>query len=170
MIILKKNISFVYKPKAFWMIHHNDHFIFKFHVPFMGIGNLVSHRRICKPRHVYDLSPLGTMSDHNWRVFYLRRDLSLLIDTRHIFSLPFSSTVRLYLTLSHLTEPTQSTPNAMSSMALEIIWTQSRNFSFCFFFLFLTAFKTVINGYKFGYEAVLKLGSKIVSKTIHNKI
>ena len=35
-------------------------------------------------------------------------DLSLLANTRHIFSLPFYSTVRLCWTLSHLTEPTQS--------------------------------------------------------------
>ena len=31
------------------------------------------------------LSLLGTMSDHNWRVFHPRGDLSLLVDTRHIF-------------------------------------------------------------------------------------
>ena len=77
------------------MIHHNDQF-------------LLSHRRLRKPRQFYGLSPLGTMFDHNWRVFHPRGDLSLLANTRHIFSLPFYSTVRLRWTLSHSTEPTQS--------------------------------------------------------------
>ena len=82
---------------------------------FVGSGFLVSHCGLCKPRHFYDLSPLGTMSNHNWWVFHSRGDLSLLTDTRHIFSLPFSSVVRLYWTLSHLTEPTKSTPNVVST-------------------------------------------------------
>ena len=96
------------------MIHHNDHFIFKIHFIFnimllcVGSEFLVSHHRIHKPRHFYGISPLGTMSDHNWRVFLPREDLSQLADTQHIFYLPFQSTVRLCWTLSHLTEPTQS--------------------------------------------------------------
>ena len=32
----------------------------------------MSHCGLCKPRHFYGLSPLGTMSDHNWRVFHMR--------------------------------------------------------------------------------------------------
>ena len=62
MIIFQKLVSFVYKPKYFWMIHHKAHFIFKIMHFFMGSGVLVSHRRLCKPRHFYGLSPLGTMS------------------------------------------------------------------------------------------------------------
>ena len=71
------------------MIYHNDHFIFKIMRLFVGSGFLVSHRELRKPRHFYDISPLGTMSDHNWRAFHPMEDLSLLVDTRHIFSLPF---------------------------------------------------------------------------------
>ena len=92
----------------FWMIHHNDHFIFKTMRLFVGSEFYVSHRRLCNPRHFYGLSPLATMSDHNWPVFHSRGDLSFLADTRHIFSLPFSSIVQLYWTLSHLTKPNQS--------------------------------------------------------------
>ena len=54
---------------------------------FMGSGFLVSHPELRKPRHVYGLSLLGTMSDHNWWVFHPRGDLSLLVDTWHIFSI-----------------------------------------------------------------------------------
>ena len=75
---------------------------------FVGSRFLVSHRGLRKPRHFYGLSPLGTMSDHNWRTFHPKEDLSLLVNTRHIFSLPFYSTMRLYWTLSYLTKPTQS--------------------------------------------------------------
>ena len=106
MIIFQKQISFVDKQKDFGMIHHNDHFIFKIMRLFVGSGFLVSHHKLYKPRHFYGISQLGTMSDHNWWVFHLRGDLSLLADTRHIFSLPFYSTVKLCWTLSHLTEPT----------------------------------------------------------------
>ena len=75
---------------------------------YVGRGFLVSHRGFRKPRHFYGLSLLGTMSDHNWLAFHPREDLSLLANTRHIFSLPFYSTVRLCWTLSHLIELTQS--------------------------------------------------------------
>ena len=68
----------------------------------------VSHHKLHKPRHFYDLSPLRTMSYHNWLVFHPREDLSLFANTRHIFSLALYSTVRHCWTLSHLTEPTQS--------------------------------------------------------------
>ena len=45
--------------------------------------------------------------------------LSLLVDTRHIFSLSFPSTVRIYWTLSHLTEPTQSyTKHSVDSLTM----------------------------------------------------
>ena len=65
---------------------------------FVGNGFLVFHHELLKPRHFYDLSPLGTMSNHNWQVFHPGGgggggDLSQLADTRHIFSLPFQSTV-----------------------------------------------------------------------------
>ena len=90
------------------MIHLHDNFIFKTMRLFVGSEFLVSHCRLRKPRHFYGVSPLGTMSDHNWRGFHPRRDLSLLANTRHIFSLPLYSTVRLYWTLSYLTELTQS--------------------------------------------------------------
>ena len=91
----QNKISIVCKSKAFWMIDHNNNFIFKIHFMFkimrlcVGRGFYVSHRGLYKPRHFYGFSPLGTMSDHNWQAFHPREDLSLLADTRHIFSLPF---------------------------------------------------------------------------------
>ena len=109
-----KQISFVYKLKAFWMINHNDHFIFKTMFLFVGSGFLVFQRGLRKPIHFYGLSPPRTMSNHNWRVFHPRGDLSLLVDTRHIFSLPFNSTVRLCWMLSHLRSPPNQTPNVVS--------------------------------------------------------
>ena len=71
------------------MTRHNDHFIFKIMYPFVGSGFLVSYCGLRKPKHFYSLSPIGTMFDHNWRAFHQREDLSLFVDTRHIFSLPF---------------------------------------------------------------------------------
>ena len=89
MIILKP-ILFVYKPKYFWMIHLIDHFLLKKTMClFVGSGFLVSQSRLRKLRHFYGLSPLGTMSDHDWRVFHLMGGSILLADTRHIFSLQF---------------------------------------------------------------------------------
>ena len=81
---------------------------------YVGSGFLVSHRRVRKPIHFYDISPLGTMSDHNWHDFNPMEDLSLLANIRHIFSLPFYSTVRLCWTLSHLPSPPNQTPNTVS--------------------------------------------------------
>ena len=71
-----------------------------------GIGFLVSHRGLHKPRHFYGLSLLRTMSDHNWRVFHPRGDLSLLADTRHIFS--FSCNRATLLDVVPFIELTQS--------------------------------------------------------------
>ena len=86
---------------------------------FVGSGFLVSHRGLRKPRHFYGLSPLRTMSDHNWWVFHPRGDLSLLVDTRRIFSLSFQSIVRLCWTLSHLTKLTQSyTKRSVDSLTM----------------------------------------------------
>ena len=67
---------------------------------FVGSGFLLSHRGLCKPNHFYDLSLLGTMSAQNWQVFHPGGgggggggggDLTKLVDTQHIFSLPFQS-------------------------------------------------------------------------------
>ena len=44
----------------------------KFMCLYVGSGFLVFHRGFCKSRHFYGLSPLGTMLDHNWRVFHSR--------------------------------------------------------------------------------------------------
>ena len=85
----QKKYLFVYKPKAFWMLHHNNHFIFKIMRLYVGNGFLLSPRGLHNPKHFYGLSPLGTISDHIWRAFHPREDLSLLANTRHIFSLPF---------------------------------------------------------------------------------
>ena len=71
---------------------------------FMGRVFLVSGLR--KPKHFYGLSPLGTISDHNWRFFHPRGDLSLLANTQHTFS--FSCNHRTLLDVVPLTESTQS--------------------------------------------------------------
>ena len=81
---------------------------------YVGSGFLVLHRGVHKPIHFYGISPLGTMSNHNWQAFHSREDLSLLANTRHIFSLPFYSIVRLCWTLSHLPSPPNQTPNTVS--------------------------------------------------------
>ena len=44
----------------------------------MDSGFFVSHHGLRKPIHFYGLSLLGTMSDHNWRVFHPMGYLSLL--------------------------------------------------------------------------------------------
>ena len=73
---------------------------------FVGSGFLVSHHGLRKPRHFYGLSSLGTMS--NWWVFYLRQYLSLLVDTRHIFSFSILFNCATLLDIVPFTEPTQS--------------------------------------------------------------
>ena len=87
-----KQTSFVYKPKVFWMIHHNNHFISKIHFIFkimrlcVGSGFLVLHHRHRKPRHFCSLSPRKTMFDHNWRVFHPREgSISTSWYPAHIF-------------------------------------------------------------------------------------
>ena len=85
--LISKSISYVYKPKVFWMIHHNNQLYSKSMRLFVGSGFLVSHCGLLKPIHFYGLSPLGTMSYHNWRVIHPMGDLSILADTRHIFSI-----------------------------------------------------------------------------------
>ena len=97
------------------MIHLNDHFIFKTIRLFVSNKFLVSHPRLCKPRHFYRLSPLGTMSDHNWQFFTREGDLSLLDNTRHIF---FFTTLFNRSTLLDVVPFNRAfhnqTPNAMS--------------------------------------------------------
>ena len=79
---------------------------------FMGSGFLVSHRGLCKPKHFYDLSSLGTMSDHDWQVFHPRGIYPFLLMLDTYFS--FHATVRLCWTLSHLLSPPNQTPNVVS--------------------------------------------------------
>ena len=54
---------------------------------FMGSGFLVSYRGLRKPRNFYRLSLLGTMSDHNWRVFHSRGiyPFFLILDTYFLY-------------------------------------------------------------------------------------
>ena len=80
---------------------------------FMGRGFLVSNRELRKPRIFgFLVSPIGTISDHNWWVFHPRGDLSLLADTRHIFFVSCNRTT--LLDVVPFTEPTQLTPNTVS--------------------------------------------------------
>ena len=79
---------------------------------FVGSRFLVFHYGLPKPKHFYDISSLGTMSNHNWRVLHLSGDLSFLLipDTYFLFH----ATVRLCWTLSHLQSPPNQTQNAVS--------------------------------------------------------
>ena len=83
----------------------------KFMRLFVGSEFLVSHRGLRKPRHFYGLSPLGTMSDHNWKFFHPKGIYPFLLipDT---FSV--SCNRATLLDFVPFTEPTQSTPNAVS--------------------------------------------------------
>ena len=80
---------------------------------FVGSGFLVSHHGLLKPRNFYGLSPLGTMSNHNWRVFHPEEGgiyPFLIPDTYFLFHV----IVRLNWTLSQLQSPPNQTPNALS--------------------------------------------------------
>ena len=85
MIIFKPN-SFVYKPKYFWMLHINDHFIYKNHVSFWTVNFSVASQA----SHTYTFSwafTVGILYNHKYWVFHPRGYLSfLVIITRHIFS------------------------------------------------------------------------------------
>ena len=84
MIILTKN-SFVYKPKAFWMLHLNDNFIYKTHVSFRATNSSVAPQA----SHSYIFSQafiVAILYNYKYRVFHLRGYLSMLAITRHKFS------------------------------------------------------------------------------------
>ena len=79
----------------------------------------MSHRGLHKPRHFYGISPLGTMSDHNWWIFHLRGDLSILADIRHIFSFIISINRATLLNVVPYTELTQSnTKRSVDSLTM----------------------------------------------------
>ena len=108
MIILqKKKKSFVFKPKAFWMLNLNDHLYTKLMCLFVGC-KFLSHRKVRTPRHFYGLSQLELCLTITNGSFTPRGCLSLLVITPHKFSLPHYSTVQLHWTSSYLTKPTQS--------------------------------------------------------------
>ena len=84
MIIFKQN-SFVYKPKAFWILHLNYHFIYKTHVSFWAVNFSVAPQA----SHAYTFSQaflVGIMYNHKYWVFHPMGYLSLLSITRHKFS------------------------------------------------------------------------------------
>ena len=84
----------------------------KFMLFFVGSGFLESHCGLRKPRQFYGLSSLGTMCDYNWWVFHQSKDLSLFVDTRHIFSISCNHTT--LLDIVPLPSPPNRTPNAVS--------------------------------------------------------
>ena len=53
-----KTNLFVFKPKAFWMLHLNDYLYKKLTCLVVGSKFLVSCRRLRTPRHFYGISPL----------------------------------------------------------------------------------------------------------------
>ena len=107
MIIFKPN-SFVYKPKSFWMLHLNYHFIYKTHESFRTMNFSVASQA----SHAFTFSrafTVGILYNHKYRVFHSRGYLSfLVIITRHIFSFsciqPCDSVGRRHI----LPEPTKS--------------------------------------------------------------
>ena len=90
------------------MLHLNNHLYTKLMCLFMDSEFLVSHCRLRTPKHFYGLSLLELCLTTINEVFHPRGCLSLLAITRHKFSLPHYSTVRLCWTSSHFTKPTQS--------------------------------------------------------------
>ena len=83
---------------------------------FVGSEFLVSYRRLRKPRHFYGLSPLGTMSDHNWQVFTRVGIYPFLLYLTHVFfiSFFFSATVRLILNIVPFYRAHHRRPNTVS--------------------------------------------------------
>ena len=107
-MIIFKTISFVYKPKAFWIMHPNDHFTFKTMCLFVGSEFLVSHHRLCKPRHFTAFHRWGLcLTIIGWS-FTRGGFYPCLLAPNTYFILPFHSTVRLNWTSSRFTELTQS--------------------------------------------------------------
>ena len=97
----------LYKPKYFWMIHYNDLFIFKIHAPFLWVVDF-----LCLT--VGSTNPYTFTAFYRWglcltiisRFFTPSGDLSLLADTRHIFSI--SCNRATLLDVVPFIEPTQS--------------------------------------------------------------
>ena len=84
------------KTKAFCLINQNPLDKLRYSLVFTKSRVFLWYRifgvslMLRKPRHFYGLSPLGTMSDHNWRVFHPRGYLSILaISNTHIFHFLF---------------------------------------------------------------------------------
>ena len=89
------------------MLQLNDHLYTKVMCLFVGSEFLVSHRRLRTPRHFYGLLPLELCLTTTNESFTRGGCLSLLAITRHKFSLPHYSILRLCWTSSHLTKPNQ---------------------------------------------------------------
>ena len=86
MIMLQQN-SFVFKPKAFWMLHLNDHLYSKPCVFLVDSEFSESHCRLCTPSYTFTSFHHWThMDNQKYRGFQPRGYLSLLAITRHIFS------------------------------------------------------------------------------------
>ena len=83
------------KTKAFCLINQNPLDKLRYSLVFTKSRVFLWYRifgvslMLLKPRHFYGLSPLGTMFDHNWRVFHLRGYLSILAISNTYFSFPF---------------------------------------------------------------------------------
>ena len=73
---------------------------------FVGSEFPGSHRKLRMPSNTFWTFIVGVSEPV--RVFHPMEYLALLVITRHKFSLPFRSTVRICWTLSNGTEPTQS--------------------------------------------------------------
>ena len=112
MIIFKPN-SFVYKPKAFWMLHLNDHFIYKTHVYFRTVNFSVASQS----SHTYTFSRAFTVRilyNHKYQVFHPRGYLSfLVIITRHIFSFSCIQPCDSVERRSTVPSPPNQSPNAV---------------------------------------------------------
>ena len=110
MIILQNKFHLFFKPKAFWMLHLNDHLYSKscvflwvanFRGLIAGFASLPTFSRAFTVGHICITKTNGAFTRGGC--------LSLLANTRHIFSFFVSILiVRPCWTLSHHIEPTQS--------------------------------------------------------------
>ena len=86
-MIILQNKFICFRTKAFWMLLLNNHlYIFKTMCLFVGNEFSGSHLGFVRIPTLSRASIVGNMYNHMYPIFHLRRCLSLLAITRHIFS------------------------------------------------------------------------------------
>ena len=90
------------------MLHLNDHLYTKLMCLFVGSEFLVSHRRLCTPRHFYGLSPLELCLTTLTGLSPEGVSMPACYYSTQIFFTTLFNRACLCWTSSHLTKPTQS--------------------------------------------------------------